>query len=131
MESSPSSLQQFSLNPLDLSIIVVSLAVVVIVGLLASRRQDKTARGYFLASGRLPWWIIGSAFVSTSVSSEQIVGTVGAAYQHGMGIANWEWATLPVYTLLMVIFIPVYLRNRVTTVSEFLRAIRNVERDDE
>ncbi|MBP7933780.1 MAG: sodium/solute symporter [Phycisphaerae bacterium] len=110
----------FSLNALDLSIIVGSLLLVVLVGLRAGRQNGQTARGYFLASGRLPWWIIGSAFVSTSVSSEQIVGTVGAAYQHGMGIANWEWCSLPVYTLLMLFFIPVYLRNRVTTVSEFL-----------
>lgn len=109
-----------SLSIADIAIIVGSILVVVIVGFLASRNQDRTARGYFLASGRLPWWIIGSAFVSTSVSSEQIVGTVGAAYEHGMGIANWEWCCLPVYSLLMVFFIPVYLKNRVTTVSEFL-----------
>lgn len=110
----------FSLSGLDLSIIIVSLTVVVLVGFWVGRRQDQTARGYFLASGRLPWWIIGSAFVSTSVSSEQIVGTVGMAYTHGMSIANWEWCSLPVYTLLMVFFIPVYLKNRVTTVPEFL-----------
>jgi solute:Na+ symporter, SSS family len=111
---------QFSLSVLDLAIVAGSLAIVVGVGFWAGRGEDKSARGYFLASGRMPWWIIGSAFVSTSVSSEQIVGTVGAAYQYGMGIANWEWCTLPVYTLLMVFFIPVYLKNRVATVSEFL-----------
>ncbi len=110
----------FSLSPIDVVILVGSIAGVVAVGLWASRRQDRTARGYFLASGRLSWWIIGSAFVSTSVSSEQIVGTVGAAYRHGMGVANWEWCSLPVYTLLILFFIPVYLKNRVTTVSEFL-----------
>src|SRR6185295_7116689 len=69
----------FVLSPLDTIIIAVSLIFVVLVGLWAGRGQSKTARGYFLASDRLPWWIIGSAFVSTSVSSEQIVGTVGAA----------------------------------------------------
>ena len=114
-------LRGFSLSFLDVAIIAASGLIVLLVGLRASRNQDKTARGYFLASGRLPWWIIGSAFVSTSVSSEQIVGTVGAAYKHGMGIANWEWCSLPVYTLLILFFIPVYLKNRVTTVSEFLR----------
>src|SRR4051812_12515107 len=96
----------FSLSVLDLTIIVVSLAMVVGLGLWASRSQGKTARDYFLASGRLPWWIIGAAFVSTSVSSEQIVGTVGQAYQHGMGIANWEWWSLPIYSILIAIFIP-------------------------
>ncbi len=111
----------FALSRLDVAIILVSGIIVLLVGLQASRRQDQTARGYFLASGKLPWWIIGSAFVSTSVSSEQIVGTVGAAYKHGLGIANWEWCSLPVYTLLILFFIPVYLKNRVTTVSEFLQ----------
>jgi SSS family solute:Na+ symporter len=54
----------------------------------------------------MPWWLIGAAFVSTSVSSEQIVGTVGAAYKGGMAIANWEWWCLPTYLLMMVFFIP-------------------------
>ncbi|MFO0889473.1 MAG: hypothetical protein U0790_10085 [Isosphaeraceae bacterium] len=110
----------FVLSPLDLGIIVGSLVLVVAVGLWASRGQGKTARGYFLASERLPWWIIGSAFVATSVSSEQIVGTAGAAYQHGMAIVNWEWWCLPTYTLLLVFFLPVYLRSRITTLPEYL-----------
>ena len=108
------------LNGLDAAIIIGSLVVVVLLGLWAARHQDKTARGYFLASGKLPWYLIGAAFVSTSVSSEQIVGTVGATYRYGLGIANWELWCLPVYALTMVFFIPVYLRNRVATVPELL-----------
>lgn len=110
----------FALSPLDIGIIVTSIFAVVAVGLWAARNQEKTARGYFLASGRLPWYIIGAAFVSTSVSSEQIVGTVGATYKSGMGIANWEWWLVPVYGLLTLVFVPIWLRNRVTTVPEFL-----------
>src|SRR6185436_12138703 len=110
----------FVLSPLDTVIIAASLLIVVLVGIWASKGQSETARGYFLASERLPWWVIGSAFVSTSVSSEQIVGTVGAAYEHGMAIANWEWWCLPTYTLLLLLFIPVYLKNRIATVPEFL-----------
>jgi len=105
---------------MDGIIIVLSIVVVVMLGLWAGRGQDKSARGYFLASGRMPWWLIGTAFVSTSVSSEQIVGTVGAAYQYGMSIANWEWFSLPVITIFLGVFIPVYLKNGVTTLPEFL-----------
>jgi len=108
------------LSIIDVIIVVVSVLLVLMVGLWAARKQDKTARGYFLASGRLPWYIIGAAFVSTSVSSEQIVGTVGQAYESGMGVANWEWWSLPVYSLLIVLFIPMFLRSRITTVPEFL-----------
>ena len=108
------------LSILDIIIIVASLVLVVMVGLRAGRAQDQSSQSYFLASGRMPWWVIGAAFVATSVSSEQIVGTVGVAYKHGMGVANWEWFTLPAYTLLIVVFIPIYLKNRITTVPEFL-----------
>ena len=113
-------MNDFALNVPDVIIIAAAILGVVSVGLWASRKVEKTTKGYFLASGKMPWWLIGAAFVSTSVSSEQIVGTVGAAYQHGMGIANWEWFTLPTYAMVIIFFIPLYLRNRITTVPEFL-----------
>src|SRR3954454_22237792 len=111
---------QFHLSLLDIAIIVAETLSVVVIGLLAARKVERTTEGYFLASGRMPWWLIGAAFVSTSVSSEQIVGTVGAAYKYGMGIANWEWWCLPTYALVMIFFIPLYLRNRISTVPELL-----------
>ena len=74
-------MQSFVLSPLDIAIIAASILFSVVVGLWASRHVESTARSFFLASGRMPWWLIGAAFVSTSVSSEQIVGTVGAAYK--------------------------------------------------
>ncbi len=111
---------EFQLSPADTVIIVGATLFVVIIGLLAARRVERTTEGYFLASGTMPWWLIGAAFVSTSVSSEQIVGTVGATYKGGMAIANWEWWCLPTYLLVLVFFIPLYLRNRIMTVPELL-----------
>ena len=109
------------MNVTDTVIVLGSVVVVVAVGLWASRNQEKTSRGYFLASGKLPWWIVGAAFVSTSVSSEQIVGTVGKAYDVGMGLANWEWFSLPVYLPLIIFLLPVFLKNRITTVPDLLK----------
>lgn len=111
---------QFQLSTLDILIIVAETAFVVIIGLLAARKVERTTEGYFLASGTMPWWLIGAAFVSTSVSSEQIVGTVGAVYKGGLAIANWEWWCLPTYIFVLVFFIPLYMRNRIMTVPELL-----------
>ena len=36
-----------------------------------------------------------------------------------MGVANWEWYALPVYTLFIVFFAPLFLRTRLTTVPEY------------
>src|SRR4051812_15239827 len=111
---------QFHLSLLDIAIIVAETLSVVVIGLLAARKVERTTEGYFLASGTMPWYLIGAAFVSTSVSSEQIVGTMGATYKGGLAIANWEWWCLPTYVLILVFFVPLYLRNRIMTVPELL-----------
>ncbi len=113
-------MNSFHLSLLDVSIIIGVTLLVVVIGLVAARRVKRTTKGYFLASGKMPWYLIGAAFVSTSVASEAIVGTVGATYKGGLGIANWEWWALPTYLMTMVFFIPMYLRNKITTVPEFL-----------
>ena len=108
------------LAPLDVGIIFVSMAFVVGVGIFAGRKRSETAHGYFLGGNRMPWWLIGTAFVATGISSEQMIGTVGVTYQSGMGIANWEWYLLPTYSMVFVFFIPLYLKNKVATVPGFL-----------
>ena len=109
-----------NLNGIDIAIVILCPVIVALIGLVTSKYQDKTtAKGYFLASGKMPWFIIGAAFVSTSVSSEQMVGTNGAGYAFGMRIANWEWFALS-YIPLIIFFIPVYLKNHIITVPQFL-----------
>jgi SSS family solute:Na+ symporter len=108
------------LSLIDIVIILASVLLVIGVGVVAGRKKSDTAHGYFLGGNKMPWWLIGTAFVATGISSEQMIGTVGAAYQHGMGIANWEWFGLPCYALVLTVFIPIYLKNRVTTVPGFL-----------
>ena len=110
----------FQLSILDVAIIVGSLVLVLGIGMAAARKSRRTAEGYFLATGSMPWYLIGAAFVSTSVSSEQVVGTIGAVYKSGLAIANWEWWTLPTYLLTITVFIPLYLRNKIMTVPELL-----------
>lgn len=107
-----------ALSAVDLAILTGSVVVVVIVGLVMSRRAEDTSEGYFLAGRSLSWWIIGASFVSTSVSSEQMVGTVGVTYEWGMAIGNWEWFCL-CYIPLLIFFMPILLRNRITTVPEY------------
>ncbi len=113
-------MDNFHLSALDIFIIIAETLFVVIIGFVAAKKINRTAEGYFLASGKMPWYLIGAAFVSTSISSEQIVGTIGATYQAGLGIANWEWWALPTYLLMMIFFIPMYLRNKITTVPDLL-----------
>ena len=108
------------LSTIDVVIIIASMLFVISVGAIAGRKRGDTAHGYFLGGNKMPWWLIGTAFVATGISSEQMIGTVGITYDYGMAIGNWEWFALPCYTMVLVFFIPIYLKNKVTTVSGFM-----------
>ncbi len=107
-------------NNFDLACFVGYFVLVVVIGFITSRKQRKTVSGYFRGGNRLPFYAIGFSIVAAGISSEQFVGEVGYAYKLGMPVANWEWSVFPALTILLWIFIPLYFRNRITTMPEYL-----------
>src|SRR5437764_3591706 len=107
-------------NNFDLLVCVGYFVAVVVIGFVSSRKQAASVSGYFRASNRLPWYAIGFSIVAAGISSEQFVGEVGYAYKLGMPVVNWEWLVLPALSLLLWIFVPLYVRTRVATMPEYL-----------
>ncbi len=105
---------------IDLFVCIAYFISVVAVGFVSSRRQHSSVRGYFRADNRLPWYAIGFSIVAAGISSEQFVGEVGYAYKLGMPVANWEWLVLPGLSLLLWIFVPLYVRTNIATMPEYL-----------
>lgn len=105
---------------LDLFVFASYFVAALAIGFWAGRREKRTSREFFLTSGTLSWAVIGFSTIGASLSTEQLVGVVGYAYTHGMAVANWEWLNFVGYSLLIGVFLPVYLRNRVVTMPEFL-----------
>ena len=109
-----------AMGPIDLSVFGAYFVAALAIGLWAGRRKKESSRDFFLTSGTLSWAVIGFSTIGASLSTEQLVGVVGYAYTHGMAVANWEWLNFVGYSLLIGVFLPVYLRNRVVTMPEFL-----------
>ena len=112
-----------SLSTLDVGIVLAYLAGIFILAQWVSREKgghEKSAQDYFLASRALPWWAIGASLIAANISAEQIIGMSGSGYAIGLAIASYEW--MGAVTLLIVgkWFLPVFLRNRVTTMPQFL-----------
>jgi SSS family solute:Na+ symporter len=69
----------------------------------------------------LPWWVIGMSLVATDIGGTDIIGVGGAAYTHGMAVANFEWiGCIPAMVVGAFVFIPFFYRAGVYTVPEFL-----------
>lgn len=105
---------------LDLTICLGYFILVVAIGFLSSRKERTSVQGYFRADNRLPWYVIGFSIVAAGVSSEQFVGEIGYAYKLGLPVANWEWLVWPGLSLLLWVFVPLYVRNNIATMPEYL-----------
>ncbi len=107
-------------NLFDILTIAVYFAIILSVGFVKGRGHRGQTKDFFLAKGSLPWWVIAAAFVATGMNTEQLVGQNGMAYQIGLPILNWYYIVFIVYSLLIFVFLPIYLRNEIMTMPEYL-----------
>ncbi len=105
---------------LDLAFFLSYMVIVLAIGFAVGRRERATVIDYFRAGNTLPWYAIGFSIIAAGISSEQFVGEIGYAYKLGMPVVNWEWLVFPALSILLWIFVPLYVRNRVTTMPEYL-----------
>ena len=113
---SPDSL----LNVLDYLVIAAYLIGTVVLGLKIGAKVSGGA-DFFLAGRQLPWWAIGMSLVATDIGGTDIIGAGGAAYRHGLAVANFEWiGCIPAMILAAFVFIPWFYRAGVSTIPEFI-----------
>src|SRR5215469_15099845 len=82
--------------------------------------HEKDTSDYFLASRQLPWWAIGTSLIAANISAEQIVGMAGSGYAIGLAIASYEWMAAATLLLVGKFFLPIFLRNEIYTMPQFL-----------
>ena len=97
-------------------------ALVAFVAWKKTKNDDQSStEGYFLAGRSLSWFVVGGSLLLTNLSTEQLVGLNGGAFQHGMLVMAWEvWSSLSIVAMA-VIFLPRYLKSGITTIPEFLK----------
>ena len=78
------------------------------------------SKDYFLAEGSLTWWAIGASLIASNISAEQFIGMSGSGFQLGLAIATYEWMAAITLVIVAVFFIPVYLKNKIFTMPQFL-----------
>src|SRR5947199_1378937 len=108
------------LHLIDLAVFVVYMIVAVGLGLWVARKGKDTAQSYFLGNKTIPWFVVGSSMVAPDISSEQFISNVGGAYKYGIVLAAGDWNAWIIYTLLILIFLPFYVRSGIFTMPEFL-----------
>lgn len=83
-------------------------------------KSTSASHDYFLAEGSLTWWAIGTSLIASNISSEQFIAMSGNGFQMGLAIATYEWMAALTLIIVAVFFIPVYLKNKIYTMPQFL-----------
>ncbi len=84
-----------------------------------SREHD--SKGFFLAEGSLTWWAIGASLIASNISAEQFIGMSGSGFSLGIAISAYEWLAALSLVIVAVWFIPIYLKNKIYTMPQFLK----------
>ena len=86
------------------------------------RKKSKveSTKDFFLAEGSLTWWAIGASLIASNISAEQFIGMSGNGFSMGLGISTYEWMAAATLVIVAVFFMPIYLKNKIYTMPQFL-----------
>lgn len=104
---------------LDLSIIALYFISVLGIGLYIAR-STKTGEDLFLGGRTFGWGLIGLSLFASNISSSTIIGLSGAAYSTGIVQSVFEWMSGIPLIIAAIVFVPLYLNSKITTIPEFL-----------
>ena len=112
----------------DYVVFCVYFVVVASYGIWIYRRKKKAVtetKDFFLAEGTLTWWAIGASLIASNISAEQFIGMSGDGFFAGIAIAAYEWIAAIALIIIAIWFIPVYLKNKIYTMPQFLKTRYN------
>jgi len=95
--------------------------IVAIISYLATRKTNEASSdGYFLGGRSLTAGVIAGSLLLTNLSTEQIVGLNGSAYESGLSVMVWETLAAIAMVVTAMFLLPRYLKGGLTTVPQFL-----------
>ena len=107
----------------DYIVFIIYFLIVASYGYWIYNRKKKVqtdTKDFFLAEGSLTWWAIGASLIASNISAEQFIGMSGEGFFVGLAISVYEWLAALSLVIVAVWFIPVYLKNKIYTMPQFL-----------
>lgn len=108
----------------DYLVFLIYFFIVAGYGLFIYRKKKKASisasHDYFLAEGSLTWWAIGASLIASNISAEQFIGMSGSGFKIGLAISTYEWLSAAALIIVAIFFMPVYLKNKIYTMPQFL-----------
>jgi SSS family solute:Na+ symporter len=108
---------------IDIIVFLIYFILVAGYGYWIYRRKKKSTsdtKDFFLAEGSLTWWAIGASLIASNISAEQFIGMSGEGFFVGIAVAAYEWIAALALIIIAIWFMPIYLKNKIFTMPQFL-----------
>lgn len=107
---------------LTISTFVLFTALVAVISYLATRKHRMdSSDAYFLGGRSLTAGLIAGSLMLTNLSTEQLIGLNGDAFNHTFAVTAWETTAALAMVLLALFFLPRYLKSGFATIPQFLK----------
>jgi SSS family solute:Na+ symporter len=104
----------------DLLIVFAYFILIFVVAVRGRQTGEVTSEEYFLSSRNLKWYSIAFSTIATNIQGYQFLGMMGSAYLFGLAQASLEINAIQGILMAAFIFVPMYLRERVVTITQFI-----------
>ncbi|MBP1222936.1 sodium/sugar symporter [Flavobacterium sp. 1355] len=111
------------LQTADYIVFFIYFVIVTAYGMYIYRSKKTAATSsneYFLAEGSLTWWAIGASLIASNISAEHFIGMSGSGFAIGLAIASYEWMSAATLIIVAMFILPIYLKNKIFTMPQFL-----------
>ena len=105
---------------LDFIIVLFYFFIIMAVALRGKVKADSSADEYFLSSRNLPWYSVALSTIATNIQGYQFLGMMGSAYLFGLAQANLEINAIQGILIGAFIFVPLFLREKIMTITQFI-----------
>ena len=106
---------------IDLIIVIAYFATVMTLALRGKGGQEMSQEEYFLSGRKLSWYSVAISTIATNIQGYQFLGMMGSAYLYGLAQANLEINAMQGLLMAAFIFVPMYLRDKVITITQWIQ----------
>tara|TARA_Y100000389_G_scaffold166363_1_gene171100 strand:- start:9371 stop:10912 length:1542 start_codon:yes stop_codon:yes gene_type:complete len=106
---------------IDFIIVIGYFALILFIALRGKIASNSSAEEYFLSSRSLSWYSIALSTIATNIQGYQFLGMMGSAYLYGLAQANLEINAVQGILLGAFVFIPLFLKEKITTITQFIK----------
>jgi len=104
---------------IDWIILAVFFAIVLLIGLVVSKKAGSSSAEFFLSGRNMPWWLLGASMVACTFSADTPNLVTDIVRNNGVA-GNWAWwAFLFTGMLTVFVYAKLWRRSEVMTDLEF------------